>query len=212
MKSRLDRGARVSERIYRRLLLAYPKQFRDAYGPHMAQVFRDLYREEVGRGRTAGLVRLWVRTGLDLASTVVAERRSSHPNDREIVVNERRLAGVGFALLLAPLYFVFASLLKYGLGIGFLFDPLEDALYSDPQRLHVFNIVSPIIFLGSLGVALVLNAYAVFQPNIGREDGAVVCTVRLRIKPFNIAVIVVSCALLVTLVGYAFLENFAYRH
>ena len=210
--SRLDRGVRVSERIYRRLPLAYPKQFRDAYEPHMAQVFRDLYREELWRGRTAGLVRLWVRTGLDLASTVVAERRSSHPNAREIVVNERRLAGVGFALLLAPLYFVCASVLKYGLGIGLLFDPLEDALYSDPQRLHVFNIVSPIIFLVGLGLALVLNAYAVFQPNIGREEGAVVCTVRLRIKLLNIAVIIVSCALLVTLVGYAFLENFAYRH
>jgi hypothetical protein len=209
--SRLDRGARVSERIYRRLLVAYPKRFRDAYGPHMAQVFRDLYREELRRGRTAGLVRLWVRTALDLASTVVAERRSSHPNDREIAVNERRLAGVGFALLLAPLYFVSASLLKYGLGIGFLFDPLQ-ALLSDPQRLHVFNIVSPIIFLGGLGLAVALNAYAVLQPNIGREDGAVVCTVRLRIKPFNMVVIVVSCALLVTLVGYAFLENFAYRY
>jgi hypothetical protein len=210
--SRLDRGGCVSERIYRRLLVAYPKQFRDAYGPHMAQVFRDLYREELRRGRTAGLVRLWVRTGLDLASTVVAERRSSHPNDREIAVNERRLAGVGFALLLAPLYFVSASLLKYGLGIGLLFDPLEDALYSDPQRLHVFNIVSPIIFLVGLGLALALNAYPVLQPNFGREDGAVVCTVRLRIKLLNIAVIVVSCALLVTLVGYAFLENLAYRY
>lgn len=142
--SRLDRAPRVSERIYRSLLVVYPKQFRDAYGPHMVQVFRDLYREEVRRVGKAGLVRLWARTGLDLASTAVAERRSSHANDREMAVNERRLAGVGFALLLAPLYFVSASLLKYGLGIGFFFDPLE-ALLSDPQRLRHFNVGSALL-------------------------------------------------------------------
>ena len=31
----------VSERVYKALLVAYPKRFRDAYGPYMAQVFRD---------------------------------------------------------------------------------------------------------------------------------------------------------------------------
>jgi hypothetical protein len=51
---------------------------------------------------------------------------------------ELRLALAGVALLSASLFFVAASLLKYELGIGFLFDPLE-ALLSDPQRLRVFT-------------------------------------------------------------------------
>jgi hypothetical protein len=64
-------------------------------------------------------------------------------------VNDHKLAGLGFALLLAPLFFVSASLLEYGLGVGILFDPLESFL-SDPQRLQVFNLISPVVFLGGL--------------------------------------------------------------
>jgi len=34
-----------SERVYRVLLLAYPRKFRREYGPQMEQAFGDLYRE-----------------------------------------------------------------------------------------------------------------------------------------------------------------------
>ena len=63
-----------SERLYRALLAAYPKEFRRAYGREMAQVFRSMCREEVVSGGSGGLVRLWVRTLLDLLATALAER------------------------------------------------------------------------------------------------------------------------------------------
>ncbi len=91
-----------------------------------------------------------------------------------------------------------------------MFDPLE-ALLSDPERLRVFNLVSPVVFLGGLLLALILNAYAVLRLNVGREDGAIVSTVRLETKFWNIAVVAVSLLLLATLVGYIFVENFVYR-
>ena len=81
---------------------------------------------------------------------------------------DRRLAVVGTLLLLAPLYFVSASLLKYGLGIGFLFDPLE-AILSVAERRVVFNVVSPFVFLGGLCLALAWNFYAVARLNVRRE-------------------------------------------
>ena len=205
-----SRALRVSELIYRALLAAYPKEFRDAYGHQMVQTFRDLCRDELLRGGRRGLVRLWVRTGLDLVTTAVAERRSSRVEDKEVSMNDYKMAGLGFALLLAPLFFVAASLLKYGLGVGFLFDPLN-ALLSDPQRLRIFNLISPVAFLGGLNLALAVNLYAVLGLNVAREDGAFVSTVRLEIKLANIAVVVVSALLLGTLVGYFFLENFTYR-
>jgi hypothetical protein len=151
-----------------------------------------------------------VRTGLDLATTAVAERCSGRVEDKEVPMNDYKMAGLGFALLLAPLFFVAASLLKYGLGVGFLFDPL-DAFLSDPRRLRVFNLISPVAFLGGLSLALAVNLYAVLRLNVAREDGAFVSTMRLEIKLANIAVVVVSALLLGTLVGYFFLENFAYR-
>lgn len=144
---RYDRILNLSGQLYELLLMAYPREFRSEYGPQMAQAFRDLCQEELGRSGAVGLVKLWVRTVLDLAVTALAERSRGRANDREVFMNDYRLAGIGFALLLAPLFFVRASLLKYGLGIGLLFDPLDRAFLSDPGSLRVFNLVSPIVFL-----------------------------------------------------------------
>ena len=124
---------------------------------------------------------------------------------------DRRLAVVGFLLLLAPLYFVSASLLEYGLRIGLLFDPLE-AFFTVAGRRVVFNVVSPLVFLSGLCLALALNTYAVARLNVRREEGSIVSTIRLRLRLSNIAVAVVSFLLLTTLLGYVFLENFTYRY
>jgi hypothetical protein len=94
---------------------------------------------------------------LDLRTTAFVER-ISYSAGKEVGVNNYKLAGAGFALLFAPLYFVTASLLNYGLGIGFLFEPLEKALISDPENLRVFLLVSPLVFLGGLSLALASNA------------------------------------------------------
>ena len=68
------RAVSGSERLYRALLAAYPKEFRRAYGREMAQVFRCMCREEVVSSGSRGLVRLWVRTLWDLLTTALAER------------------------------------------------------------------------------------------------------------------------------------------
>lgn len=211
--SRGELASRVSERVYRALLIVYPREFRREYGAQMRQVFGDLCREEMRRKQKIGLVRLWMRTILDLGKSAIAQRMGDldRPDGKEVGVNDRKLAGLGLALLLAPLFFVAASLLKYGFGIGFLFDPME-YLLSEPGRRYFFNLISPIVFLGGLGLGVAANLYAVMRLSVGREDGVVVSTLRLEVKYANIAVILVSLVLLATLVGYAFLENFTYRY
>jgi hypothetical protein len=199
-----------SERIYRVLLKVCPGDFRREYGPQMQQVFGDLYREAYGRGGRRGIVLLWALTISDLARTAVAQRIRPRADHEEVAMYDRRLAVVGCVLLLAPLYFVSASLLKYGLGIGFLFDPLESFLSIAGRRV-VFNAVSPFVFLGGLCLALALNTYAVARLNIRREDGTLVSTVRIKLGLWNIAVAAASIVLLATLLGYVFLENFTYR-
>jgi hypothetical protein len=65
----------LSERVYRTLLVLYPADFRRAYGPQMAQVFRDVCRDTYCQGGTAGLVNWWAAALFDLLATVIAERR-----------------------------------------------------------------------------------------------------------------------------------------
>jgi hypothetical protein len=87
-----------SDHVYRVLLLAYPKEYRREYGPQMEQAFRDLRREALRRGGGIGLARLWVRVGLDLASSAVVERSE----DKEIATRDHMYRpAVGFALAAA---------------------------------------------------------------------------------------------------------------
>ena len=60
-------------------------------------------------------------------------------------------------------------------------------------------------------LAPALNVCAVTRLEVAREDGTLVSTVRIAMGFWNIAVAVLSVVLLVTLLGYAFLENYTYR-
>lgn len=65
------------ERIYRRLLIAYPRDFRDEYGEDLAQSFRDLLMLSTdGRG-------VWWRTVRDLISSAAKERSSMFSGERK---------------------------------------------------------------------------------------------------------------------------------
>jgi hypothetical protein len=64
----------VSNRVYRMLLLGYPKPFRQRLGPEMAQTFRDCVRDAYNEGDLLGL---WTRTLGDLIISVPAEHVSA---------------------------------------------------------------------------------------------------------------------------------------
>lgn len=118
-----------------------------------------------------------------------------------------RLAAIGFVLIVSPLFFVSAAVLKYGFSIGLLFDPLERFL-SDPRRLAIFNLISPVVFFGGLLLAMALNLRAIARLEIRKQQGDFISTIRLTPKLLNIAIIALSALLTATLLIYAFLENF----
>jgi hypothetical protein len=66
----------LSIACYRTLLIAYPAQHRRAYGPLMQQVFRDQCHAACAQGHMSGLLRLWLRTLPDIASTAIMEHLS----------------------------------------------------------------------------------------------------------------------------------------
>jgi hypothetical protein len=51
----------VSQKIFERLLLAYPKAHRAEYGPAMAQLFRDQCRDAWNESQRWGVMKLWLR-------------------------------------------------------------------------------------------------------------------------------------------------------
>jgi len=65
---------RASTRIYTVLLSGYPRSFRQAYGGHMAQVFRDACLDTHLRSGLSGLSMLWMHTLFDWFKTVIEEQ------------------------------------------------------------------------------------------------------------------------------------------
>jgi hypothetical protein len=127
-----ERAVGTSERAYRFLLRAYPRELRDEYGDEMARCFRDLCREELEDGGGPGLVALWARTLPELLYTALKERST--------ILNRntyRSVVGVALAtafILLIPLLamqitdevdwtladFVIAGALIFGTGLTYV--------------------------------------------------------------------------------------------
>jgi capsular polysaccharide biosynthesis protein len=72
-----SRGVVFSQKLFQRLLTAYPKRHREEYGPAMAQLFRDQCRAAWHEARWWGLTTVWLRVLPDLVKTSVLEHLST---------------------------------------------------------------------------------------------------------------------------------------
>lgn len=111
----------LSERVYAVLLVAYPKEFRRAFGPLMVQMFGDLCRDERGRGGVIGLMGLWLTTLPDLLSSATSERSRAVGNALARVGGLARLRNLMIlnGVLLLAFGIVFANAAPVQLfGIG----------------------------------------------------------------------------------------------
>lgn len=99
----------LSERVYRALLVLYPRPFRSDFGNEMARSFRSLCEEELRRYGRTGLFKLWLYTLLELLTTAVKERWRSSMDTTRLTRLGGSIAAVGGGLLvvyggLMPLY------------------------------------------------------------------------------------------------------------
>ena len=115
-------------------------------------------------------------------------------------------AAIGFVLLLAPFYFVSASLLNQW-GITWFFAPIEHWL-SRPGQAAAFNAISPVVLLGTLLCSVLLNLATLVSVGREEEAGGTVRVVKLRVRSWNLAAIGLGLLLTGLLLGYAFVENF----
>lgn len=86
----------LSISLYTLLIAAYPSGFRNEYGPHMAQVFRDYSLRIYRRDGLIGMLNLWIAVLFDFFRTVVEEHLQ-----RGIQISKSafiRLSGRAFAI------------------------------------------------------------------------------------------------------------------
>jgi len=101
-----DRALAFSVRVYELLLLAYPREFREEYGPHMRQVFGDRCRQSVRDSGMAGIFGWWLIAGIDFVTSVVEQHLR-----RENYMTRTTLIRIGsWSLMLAAVNFIVFSL------------------------------------------------------------------------------------------------------
>jgi len=71
-------------------------------------------------------------------------------------------AVIGLLFSFPALYFIVASLLKFQLGSGFLFSPIE-AILTQPNGQTNFNTITPFLFGGGLLISFALNFFTQFK-------------------------------------------------
>ncbi len=94
--------------LYDVLLAAYPTGFRHAYGPHMAQVFRDCCLRSYSQGGLPGMLNLWTLILLDYTKSVVEEhlQKGFHMSKSTFI----RMSG--WSLVLGAITFMVAWLIS----------------------------------------------------------------------------------------------------
>ena len=116
-------AADASARVYRALLGAYPRGFREEYAGEMALAFRDLCREERERRGSAGLVAVWIRALPDLVAGAMAERSKVMAGTVSAVggrASLRNLMALNGALLIVSGLAMFVAALPVLLAYGLL--------------------------------------------------------------------------------------------
>jgi hypothetical protein len=99
--------------VYRTLLRAYPRRFRDAYAAEMVRVFRDCLRETQQRRGAIGVVGLWGPLLVDTASSALLERVSEGMRMSKLTWIRLGGAGAMLAGLAQIAYFVLATAIYF---------------------------------------------------------------------------------------------------
>jgi putative ABC transport system permease protein len=121
----MSRGT-IGERVYRRLLSLYPRDFSDEYADEMARLYRDRVRDE-------GPASVWLALLADLARTAPREQISTSLQDvRHAWRTWRRTPVLALAAILTLAFGVGANTAVFSVVHGVLLRPLP---YPDADRL-----------------------------------------------------------------------------
>ena len=156
----LTNSLSVSVRLYRALLVAYPKKFREHYETQMVQVFRDSFRYEYRRNGVSGVIDLWLHTCADLLVTALMERiseRSQYMFSPKIILWGGVAAAFGGVFWLMTLIASSGGLATFGLAVALGLGGLA-GLYSLPSGGRAGKLALAGFVLGIIGAGLALAA------------------------------------------------------
>ena len=110
------------------------------------------------------------------------------------------------ALLMVPGALFLAANLLNDAGVGLLYAPIE-AVMSTPTTRWVFNLVSPLLFLGGPALALILNLLAIGTLDLSWSGRQVAGSVTIAPRAANLAMAAGGTIVFAAFLAYALVEN-----
>lgn len=149
---------KFSVKVYQVLLAAYPTKFRQEYGSHMLQVFRDCCLRAFRQSGTNGMLRLWTITLFDLLRSLIEE----HLQKETFMTKSKIIRMSGWSLMLGAVTFFLFTL-------GAL---VESNFYDPYMRLKVFVFYNTGLVLG-IWISSILLAVGILGLRVryGEEVG-----------------------------------------
>lgn len=133
----------MSQRVYGRLLILFPTDFRAAYAAPMVQLFTDCCRAAQRERGTAGVLALWMATLGDLVTSAAAERLTGLAHHYGGKMALKRLLDVVFSglalLLLSPLLLVIALAVRLDSRGPVLYRSPRIGRFGRPFTLYKFR-------------------------------------------------------------------------
>jgi capsular polysaccharide biosynthesis protein len=144
-KNSTNQAVTISQKIFGRLLLAYPKAHRAIYGPAMAQLFRDQCRDAWNESKSWGVMKLWLRVLPDLVNTSIAERLSALNERKSMSEKLASLFRFRQATPLSTFFTVFVIVFLLVLMASITITFILPESYASTARIMVESDAAPVI-------------------------------------------------------------------
>ncbi|MBI1768912.1 MAG: hypothetical protein HY015_09610 [Bacteroidetes bacterium] len=126
------------------------------------------------------------------------------------IVNSQRSAALGIWFIVVPCYFLFCVFMKYYFHFNLgLFDTFIE-LMASLDKTPGMKFISPILLVGLPLAGIVLNVLAICHFSFDSTDKTLKISIKLRW--LNIAILILSLALVGIFMGYAFVENIHHQN
>ncbi len=185
-----------AERIYRRLLLAYPRSFRARYEEEMVRLFLDQLRDADGAERPGERAGLWARSVADIASSAPSEHlrketpvaKRVDPGSVALVVSPERtgLMRLGYAIASLPFIVI---LFGAAFAAGF-FEPV----FANPPEILGLPAGIIVLFLAATWASIAFLAIRETRSGIGIALAVLAFTI-----PSTIVIILTPAVVLIVL-------------
>lgn len=125
-------------------------------------------------------------------------------------ISPTQKAVIGLISMIPAFYFFISNVLYYEFGFLYVYR-VEELFHIIPENFALFNLISPAIFIGGLGLSILINLEAVISFRFKRQKSGLLSAIQFHPHILNLGIIVISLFTLSAMLVYAFVENFMPR-